>query len=191
MSLSIHKRAEDNLRFIRETMERASAFTAVPGYGGVGMGATALIFGTIAMRQPTLAGWLRVWLAELAIAICIAAVTMVLKARRAQVPLFTGAGRKFMSAFAPPVAAGGALTFALASAGTYDLLPGTWLILYGAGIAAAGSASIRMIPIMGASFFTLGVVALALPAWGNPLMLLGFGVLHLIFGAIIAWRYGG
>lgn len=187
----ITDRAADNLRFIRETMERASAFTAVPGYGGIAMGLSALGFGAVAARQPVGVLWLRFWLAELAIAVAIAAVTMVLKARRAQVPLFSGAGRKFMLAFAPPVAAGGALTFALASAGVYALLPGTWLILYGAGVTAAGSASIRVIPIMGACFLTLGLVALALPGWGNALLMIGFGGMHIVFGGIIARRYGG
>jgi len=188
---SLSDRAADNLRFIRETMERATAFTAVPGYGGVAMGVTALIFGFLAMQQPTADRWLRVWLAELALAVGIAAVAMAVKAKRAQVPLFSGAGRKFMLAFVPPVAAGGALTFALGSAGAHDLLPGTWLLLYGAGVTASGSASIRLIPIMGASFLTLGLVALALPDWGDILMLIGFGGLHLVFGAIIARRHGG
>ena len=188
---SIHQRAAENLQFIRTTMERASAFTAVPGYGGIAMGMTAIVFGLLARMQPTSEQWLRVWLAELAIAVAIAAVTMALKARRARVALFSGAGRKFMLAFAPPVGAGGVLTFALASTQAYGLLPGMWLLLYGAGVTAGGAASVRVIPIMGVSFCTLGVGALAMPTWGNALMLVGFGVLHIIFGAIIARRYGG
>lgn len=45
---TLHGRAMDNLRFIRETMEQATHFTAVPGYGGVFMGLTALVAAFIA-----------------------------------------------------------------------------------------------------------------------------------------------
>lgn len=187
----IHERAADNLRFIRNTMERASAFTAVPGYGGIAMGISAIIFGLLALQKPVGEEWLRVWLADAALGLVIALVSMTIKARRARVPLFTGAGQKFMLAFAPPVGAGAALTFALASAQAYTLLPGVWLLLYGAGVTAGGSASVRVIPIMGALFCALGVIALALPAWGDVMMMCGFGGLQIIFGIIIARKYGG
>ena len=97
---------------------------------------------------------------------------------------------KFSSvAFAPPVAAGGLLTWVLASRSLYDLLPAVWLMLYGSGVIAAGIASVRIIPIMGGLFFALGIVALF--GAGDWMLGLGFGVLHIIFGGIIAWRYGG
>ena len=55
-------RALDNLSFIRNTMERATAFTGVPGWGGVGMGVTALVAGGFAARTPSSREWLSVWL---------------------------------------------------------------------------------------------------------------------------------
>ena len=189
--VQLHERAADNLRFIRATMERAAAFTAVPGYGGIAMGVTACALGVVAMRQPAQEQWFRVWLAELAIGVCIALVAMSYKAKRARLSLLSASGRNFLLAFAPPVGAGGVLTFAFASTGNYALLPGMWLLLYGAGVTAGGAASVRVIPVMGACFCTLGVIALLLPGSGDVLMILGFGLLHIVFGAVIARRYGG
>ncbi len=185
----VHERAAANLDFIRQTMERAGAFTAVPGWGGAAMGASALVAAYLASKQTDPAQWLRVWLLELVVAVILASVTMFLKARRARIPLWGGPARRFAMAFAPPVLAGGVLTWALATAGNYEVLPSLWLLLYASGIVAGGLSSVRVIPLMGALFFVLGLVALF---WsGNLMLAAGFGALQLIFGVIIAWRYGG
>jgi hypothetical protein len=186
----IHERAADNLAFIRDTMERAGTFTAVPGYGGMAMGVTAVAAGWFAGGVAD-QSWIQAWLVALLIALVIGAATMALKARRARMPVFTGVGRKFLLAYAPPIAAGGVLSYALWEGGVPELLAGTWLILYGAGVVAGGSASVKPIPLMGAGFFVLGTIALLRPDLGNVLMVLGFGVLQIVFGAIIAWRHGG
>jgi hypothetical protein len=187
--IRVEERAADNLRFIRDAMERAGAFTAVPGWGGVAMGASALVAAYLAGRQTDPDQWLRIWLLELVVALLLASVTMTLKARRARTPLFGGPARRFAMAFAPPVVAGGMLTWALATQGQHELLPAVWLLLYGSGVVAGGLSSVRAVPIMGALFFVLGMVALF--GAGNLLLAMGFGGLHLIFGGIIAWRYGG
>jgi hypothetical protein len=187
--LPIDARAADNLRFIRQTMERAGSFTAVPGWGGIAMGISAIVAAVLAAQQPDQAGWLRVWLIELVVALLLASTTMTLKARRARTSLFGGPATRFAVAFAPPVLAGGALTAALAWQEVYDLLPALWLMLYGAGVIAGGIASVRVVPLMGGLFFLLGLGALVLP--GNLLLGIGFGALHIVFGSIIAWRYGG
>lgn len=189
--MQMHEHAARNLRFIRDTMERAAAFTAVPGYGGAIMGLSAVLFGSIASTQPTDALWLRVWIAEAAIGVAIGVVSIIIKIRGSAVALLSGPAKKFALAFAPPVLAAAALTFALTLDGAYDALPGLWLVLYGAAVIAGGSASIRLVPIMGVCFFTLGTVALAMPQWGNHLLILGFGGVHVVFGILIGRRYGG
>src|SRR4051812_44040595 len=95
--VELHAHAMDNLRYIRQTMERAGSFTAVPGKGGILMGLVALAAGRFAARQPAAAGWLMVWTfaALLAMAIGIAGAEM--KSRRFQMPLLTGPGRKFFA----------------------------------------------------------------------------------------------
>jgi len=188
----LHDRALDNLRYIRQTMERAASFTAVPGWGLAVVGATALGAALLAGRQPTPELWLATWLGEAVVALAIGGAAMVRKAFAVHDPLLSGPGRRFGLSFLPPMVVGGLLTVALWRAGLWHALPGTWLLLYGAGCVTGGAFSVRIVPVMGLCFMLVGSVALLGPAaWGNWWMAAGFGGLHLAFGAIIARRHGG
>jgi len=188
----LHDRALDNLRYIRQTMERAGSFTAVPGWGQVGVGVTALVAALLAARQPTPELWLATWLGEAVVALGIGGSTMVRKAFAVNDPLLSGPGRRAGLSFLPPMVVGGLLTVALFRAGLWHALPGTWLLLYGTGFVTGGAFSVRIVPVMGVCFMTVGAVALLGPAtWGNWLMAAGFGGLHIVFGTIIARRHGG
>ena len=182
----------DNLRFIRETMERTTAFTAVPGWGLVILGVTALVAAAVAARQPGAVTWMTVWLGEAACALVITVGAIKYKARTLQMPVLTGPGRRFASSFAPPMCAGVMLTAVLFRSGLVADMPGLWLLLYGTGVVTAGAFSVKIVPLMGLCFMGLGAVALAGPAsWGNWCMAAGFGLLHIAFGIVIARRYGG
>lgn len=190
--IPIDSRAADHLRYIRETMESAAEFTAVPGWGGVAMGATALAAALLASIQTSPQAWLAVWLAEVFVAVAIAASAGATKARRANSSLFRGPGRKFVLSFAPPIIVGGLLTLALFHLGAYVALPGVWLLLYGTAIVTGGAFSVRAVPIMGLCLMVLGAAALFAPAaWGNAFMAAGFGLVQIGFGIWIALRYGG
>jgi hypothetical protein len=184
--------AIDNLRFIRETMERATSFTAVSGWGEVTMGLIALCAAVVAARQQSVEAWLLTWIVAAALSLLSAGWATVRKARRANVPLLSGPGRKCALSFSPPVLAGALLTLVLYRAGLTEVIPGMWLLLYGAGVVTGGAFSVSALPAMGVCFMLLGAPALFCPApWRDWLMAGGFGGLHLIFGALIAWRYGG
>lgn len=182
----------DDLRFIRRTMERGAAFTAVPGWGGMGMGITALLAAAIAATRPTPEGWLAVWLAEAGIAVGLGVWAMRRKARRAGLPLLSGAGRKFALSFLPPALAAALLTIGLYRTGALGLIPGSWLLLYGTAVVTGGTFSVRVVPVMGLCFMVLGGIALlTAPSLGNPLLAAGFGGLHIVFGLYIARKHGG
>ena len=190
--IPIDARAADHLRYIRETMERAAEFTAVPGWGGVAMGLTALAAAYLASTQSTPAAWLRVWLIEAFVAVAIAAPAAATKAHRANSTLFSGPGRKFVLSFAPPILVGGLLTYALFHVGLFAALPGVWLLLYGTAIVTGGAFSVRIVPVMGMCLMALGALALFAPAaWGDALMAAGFGMVQIGFGIWIARRFGG
>ena len=189
---ALHDRAIDNLRYIRETMERASAFTAVPGWGQVAIGLTAIAATVVGARQTTPRAWLGVWIAEAIISLLIAGWLMDRKARHLGVPLFSGPGRKVVFSLSPPMLVGALLTVALFRNGLLGVIPAMWLLLYGTGVVTGGMFSVGVVPVMGLCFMMLGAVGLFVPAsMGNWLMAAGFGGLHIVFGAIIARKYGG
>ena len=190
--VALDDRARDNLRFIRETMERAGSFTAVPGWGGVAIGITAVGAAVIASRQTIRFDWFATWIIEACVAVAIAIWTTISKARGAGTSLLSGPGRRFVYSFAPPLFAGALLTLLLGRLGLTGAIAGLWLLLYGTGVVTGGAFSIRVVPLMGLCFMVLGTVALFSPAnWGDVLLAIGFGGLHIIFGAVIARNYGG
>ena len=194
----IHDKALDNLEFIRSTMERAGSFTAVSGWGMVLIGLTALVMahhaGAVVQAGSGAAQshWLWTWLIEAVLGAGIGVTSMVLKARRAGEAMTQGPARKFGLSVLPPFFVGALLTYVLWNATQIHLLPAVWLLCYGAGVMTGGAFSLRIVPVMGLCFLALGTIALFAPAsWGAWLLAAGFGGLHILFGLIIARRYGG
>lgn len=189
----IHAHAMENIRFIRDAMSRATEFTAVPGWGGVLMGVTAIVTAAISGPPDNSLRWVLVWFADAAVAAAIALVAMTRKARRIGAPLSSAApAYRFALAYVPPLVAGIVLTPVFATMGLMARLPGCWLLLYGTAVATGGAFSVRVVPLMGFGFMALGVIAFAAPtSWGHWLMAAGFGGLHIGFGLAIARRYGG
>ncbi len=190
--VNIGDRAQENLKFIRDAMERSASFTAVPGYGGILMGATAVAAAVIANMQIYVVNAMAVWLGEAFLAFAIGLLAMWQKSKIGGQSLASAPARKFALSFLPPLVAGTAIVLGLWSYGHYDVLAPVCMLTYGAAIACGGAFSVRVVPIMGWCFIALGAVAFLLPTnYGNLMMGLSFGALHIIFGAIIANRYGG
>lgn len=188
-------RAEDNLRFIRDTMARAGEFTSVSGTGTIGAGVVGLAASIAA--SPVLLGaepgrFLVVWIAAAFLAGGISLISIRRKAERAGQSLVGGPARRFVLAFFPAIAAGAVLTVAFTQGGNGSLLPGTWLVVYGAAVTAGGAFSVRPVPVMGCAFLVLGALCFVLPASSQQFALAaGFGGLHLAFGYHIMRHYGG
>ncbi len=191
--IALHSQAMDNLRFIRDTMERAGSFTGVPGWGGVAMGASALSAAAIArLQHPNVEHWFLVWILEAIVALAIGCFAIELKARSVHMSIFSAPGRKFALSFCPSLIVGALLTFVLYRSGVQNLIPGMWLCLYGTGIVSGGAFSVRIVPVMGMGFLALGCAAFFSPQmWNDAYLAAGFGGLHILFGIIIARRYGG
>jgi hypothetical protein len=180
---------------IRDTMAKAGAFTSVSGSGTMVIGVVGFAAAILSTRiriatDPT--GWLVLWLVTAAISGVISIVTIRAKAARTDQSLSAGPARRFVLAFAPAMIAGVILTAALVAEHQMMLLPPLWLTVYGAAVTAAGSLSVRPVPLMGAAFLLLGALTSAAPPSAYTALLgAGFGGLHLLFGFWIARNYGG
>ena len=188
----VSDRALDQLHYIRQTMEGATAFTAVPGWGGVAIGVSALAAALVASSHPIGRTWTRIWVGEAVVAAAVGVAAMWSKARRLGLSRQALPARRFALAHVPPLVAGAVLTVPLYRMGRFELLPGLWLLLYGTAVITGGALSVRVVPLMGAAFAAAGILALLAPVtWANTLMAASFGGLHIIFGLIIARRHGG
>jgi hypothetical protein len=189
---AVHVKAIENLQYIRQTMEVATAFTGISGKGTVLVGLTAIAASVIAPRQPSGERWLMTWLVEAVLAMCIGLGGMALKARSLGYPLISRTLERFLLSLSPPLIAGAVLTFILLRTPATSLIPGSWLLLYGAGITAGGTFSVRPVPAAGMGFMLLGIATfLTPPNWSNTWLSLGFGGLHIVLGLLIVRRYGG
>jgi hypothetical protein len=189
---ALSDRALDNLRFIRETMERAGTFTAISGWGIVAVGVVAMIAAGVARSRATVEWRVGTWVVTAAVCIALSLWATARKARRSDLSMVSGPAQKLALAFAPAMLVGALLTIALLRIGANDLLPAVWLLLYGTAVVAGGAFSVRIIPVMGVCFMVFGAAALfAPPAVGDWLMVGGFGLVHVVFGFQIARRHGG
>jgi len=189
---ALSDRALDNLRFIRDTMERAGTFTAISGWGIASVGVVAIMAAVVSRARPTVAWMVGTWVITAAVCIALSLALTARKARRSKLSMVSGPAQKLALAFSPAMVVGALLTVALLRIGANDLLPGVWLLLYGTAVVAGGAFSVRIIPVMGLCFMVLGAGALFAPAAvGQWLMVAGFGVAHVVFGIQIARRHGG
>ena len=189
---TLHGRAMENLRYIRTTMERSESYTHVSGMGVAATGVVALIAWSFAITASSDLVWLAVWLEAAAASLALAVYTLARKSRTEGRAVLRERGRRFAWTIVPPMTAGAVLTLALVRLGATELLPGTWLLLYGTSFVTGGSTSVRSLPLMGSAFMLTGALALLTPpTWGDAWMAVGFGGLHILFGINIWRSHGG
>ena len=188
----ISNRAAADLTYIRSAMERSSAFTAVPGIGGVVTGVIGLIAAIVGARQPTDERWLATWLVAASVALVVELAALTWKARRVAIAMTAKNARRFALGTAAPLFAGGAITYDLWLTRDFTVMAPVWLLLYGVGVLTGGMFSVPVVGALGACFMATGIAAsLTPPEWGNVWLGIGFGGLHVGFGAYIARYHGG
>jgi len=182
--------AGENLQFIRDTMEKASVFTAVPGWGTLAIGVIALAVAMVTRGVWNDQAWIAVWVLTAALCFGVGVVATARKVRVAGLRMTGGAGARFWAGLIPTLVAGALTTVLLMRAGQADLLPPVWLLLYGAAILTAGWHSVRVLVLMGVCIMLAGALSVFSPS-RDLTMAAGFGGLHVLFGYVIARQYGG
>jgi hypothetical protein len=190
----------ENLQYIRKTMEAAGQFTAVPGKCMMAAGIVAM--GGVAVNAlVTGAPWtdgaspgpaLDIWGIVLGISFAIVSYGIYRKSQDVEPPIQAPLIRKLLWSLCPALFVGGILTSLAVETHQFDWLPVIWLGCYGAAVTSGGQVSVAPIRYMGLCFLLAAACAAASPVdMGLAWLGIGFGCVHLVFGAHIAWRYNG
>lgn len=173
------------LRYIRDSMDAAGS-VAVPGSAGLAMGAVGLVAAALSLTPQLTSHWLAIWLTAAPIGVLAGALLL---ASPSSVKSFiaTGTpGRKLVLGLFPCLFAGAVMTSVLWNADLREPMPGTWLLMYGCALISASASTKAIVAWMGACFAVLGLAALLTPPELHvPLLGVGFGGLHILFGILI------
>jgi len=192
--------AHENLQYIRRTLDAAGRFTAVPGKGMMAAGGAAFA-GVACNLFITGAPWgdgpfrelaLQIWGIVLGISIAIVSYGIYRKSQHTQTRLEAPLVRKLLWSLCPALFVGGILTHLAVRSQNLGWLPAIWLGCYGAAITNGGLVSVAPVRYLGLCLLATAAGAAALPQnFGLAWLAVGFGWLHLVFGAYIAWRHNG
>lgn len=195
--------ARENLRVIRQTMERSTKYSTLSGLSGILIGLSAIISVLATSRilhirytthqplhsaYPTLAV---LWLCELALAVGIEFACNKCRAQSVGKRLASPLGAHIIVAALPAFVAALALTAFFALHGLAALVWGIWMLTYGLAICAVGLFSVRPVSYLGAAFVLAGAVTLLLPTQLQLFMMgLTFGGFHIVYGALMGRKHG-
>ena len=192
--------ARENLIYIRRTLEAAGQVTAVPGKCLIATGLMA-IAGAAINEFVTGAPWapgsrtdyaLTVWGIVLVVSLMIVSIGIYRKSLQMSTPIHPPLLRKLLWSLCPALFVGGVLTLLAVQSGNLDWLPVIWLGCYGAAVTNGGQVSVAPIRYMGVCFLIAAAgAAFTSKQAGLAWLALGFGWLHLVYGAYIARRHNG
>ena len=194
------------LQHIKKMMERSTKFSSLSGLSGVAAGTCALVGVWFAVRS--IADWksshvnnpeapmeeLATQLLLIAVATFIAAVIsafifIYLRCKKLDIPVLGMSARRVIINIAIPLFMGSLFVFRLATTGAYNLIPPACLIFYGLGLVNASKYTLNVVRYLGFTQLIIGVINLLVLGYGLIFWGVGFGLIHIIYGVIIWWKY--
>lgn len=209
---------EDNsletLKDIKRMMERSSRFISLSGLSGISAGFFALLGAWISW--PYVYGFknlfihpdgglyrsgnisyfaiFNTWIFWIAVATFVAAlissfIFTSIKSKRQGIPLWGASAKRLMAQVAIPIIAGGVFLLRLIHFGTFGLIAPGCLIFYGLALVNASKYTLDEIKWLGYCELVLGIINLWLVGYGLYFWAFGFGILHIVYGGSMWWKY--
>jgi hypothetical protein len=197
------------LQDIKRMMERSSRFISLSGLSGVSAGVCALIGAWFAFRWtheyydqyilvhgyvPAERAEFKWKLIALAVGVLVAALASSTwftwrKARKSRLPILDHASKKLAINMMIPLAAGGLFVLGLLYNADWIYVAPACLIFYGLALVNASKYTLTDIRYLGLLEIALGCISMYFPHEGLYFWTAGFGVLHIIYGLIMWWKY--
>ncbi|MBS7563218.1 hypothetical protein KHS38_02270 [Mucilaginibacter sp. Bleaf8] len=198
-----HKDVYAEISSIKNMMERSTKFISLSGLSGVMAGIYALIGAAIGYKllygdfDPYVRDyneWLTWQLLAVACGVLVLSVgtgllLTVRKARRKRQTIWNPTSRALLVSGSLPLFTGGAFAMILIWQGHYGVIAATCLIFYGLALVAASQHTFGDVKWLGICDIILGLIAAAMPGFGLMFWAMGFGVLHIVYGTIMHFKY--
>ena len=205
------KEIKDELASIRSLMERSSKFISLSGLSGILAGVYALIGAAAAyylltsntVREYPYHGYysfghlfnsLVGQLLIIAVLVFAASVTSGIiltnrKARRKGQAIWGSTSKALLFNMATPLVAGALLLFIFIVHGYYGIVGPSSLVFYGLALVGAGNFTFTLVKYLGLCEIAIGLIAACLPGYGLLFWAIGFGVLHIVYGSMMYFKY--
>lgn len=187
---------------IKNMMNKSSRFISLSGLSGILAGIYALIGAAIAYYLVTVYSDGVLILDGKIFRLCLLTLFMVAflsvatgiflttrKAKKQNAKIWDATSRRLVFNFLIPLIAGGAYILIILSQGKYGQSGGLMLIFYGLALVNASKYSIGDIQYLGFIQIILGLIGAMAPGYGFWLWVFGFGVMHIIYGTWMHFKY--
>ncbi|RZK82270.1 MAG: hypothetical protein EOO92_02365 [Pedobacter sp.] len=195
------------LASIRALMERSAKFISLSGLSGIMAGIYAIIGAAIGYcivygtsggldyrdhyisDQTTVFSLFLIALTVLALSLSTGILLTVQKAKRKGETVWNPASKRLLVNMAIPLITGGILIIIFLLRGYYGIIAPSCLIFYGLSLVSGSHYTVSDVKWLGIYEILLGLIAACLPGYGIVFWTIGFGVLHIIYGSIMHFRY--
>ena len=199
---------QNELASIRSLMERSSKFISLSGLSGILAGVYALIGAIVAyfslyngenrdLSSPYYYSFRYVMTSLLFfIAILVLLASLVTgfiltnrKAKKKGQPIWGYTSRAILFNMSVSLIAGGIMILILVWREYYGIVAPASLIFYGLALVSASNFTFKDVRYLGLSEIILGLIAACLPGYGLLFWAIGFGVLHIVYGSMMYFKY--
>jgi hypothetical protein len=196
---------KQDLEDIRSMMNRSSRFLSLSGLSGVAAGIIALLgaaaayfwvymdaglseYNGVIMDRGQLLRLLLIAVLTLALAIVFGVYFTLRETKKRQLKAWDYQSKRLLLNLSIPLVAGGLVCLTMMWNGNYRMVPALSLIFYGLALINASKFTLREIFSLGLLEIILGLIALQIPGYGLLFWIIGFGVLHIVYGMIIPYK---